>query len=104
MRWLSRALPPAASSSTAVALPSPRVTLPLLSLKALSRCTVPRVSTELVATATPFCCTLCPVRVMSPVLAWIRPLLITVPALLPGLRNVATSLPRVVERGLPLEP
>lgn len=85
-------------------LPWPRVTLELLSLAELSRCTVPRLSTEVVARATPFCCTWCPVRVISPVAAWIRPLLLTLPAWLPALRVLATSLPRVVEVVLPAVP
>ncbi len=41
---------------------------------------------------------------MSPWLAWISPLLRTVPAVLPAFRVVATSLPRVVEYGLPAVP
>ncbi|RMT84977.1 hypothetical protein ALP39_200005 [Pseudomonas marginalis pv. marginalis] len=64
----------------------------------------PRVSTEVLARATPFCCTWCPVRVTSPVEAMIRPLLITVPAVLPVFRLAATSLPRVVDRSLPAVP
>ncbi|CUI61446.1 Uncharacterised protein [Achromobacter xylosoxidans] len=82
----------------------PNTTLPLASLAEFSRCTVPRVVTDVVAMAAPCWRTSCPVSVMSPKGDWIRPVLAATPAWLPALRRADTSLPRVVERTLASDP
>ena len=102
VRWLSSAVVPLVSSTTAVVLPSPSVTLPAVPTAA--RCTVPRVFTEVLERMTPFCTTSRPASVTSPVGAWIRPVLTTRPALLSAASVTATSLPRVVEAWLPSVP
>ena len=64
----------------------------------VSKCTVPRWLTEVVETITPFCATCRPTSETSPVVAMIRPLLVTDPA--PA--ATVTSVPSVVEVRLPL--
>ena len=71
--------------------------LPPVSLAELSRCTVPRVVTVVLDTATPSWRTSWPVSVTSPVGAWINPVFATSPASLSALRRADTSLPRVVD-------
>ncbi len=104
-RWESSAVVlPSSSVTMAVTAPSPMRTVPLASLAEVSRWTVPRVLTVVVATATPFCRRSRPVSVMSPSRASSRPLLTTLPAVLSAMNCGATSLPRVVEKVLPSVP
>src|SRR3546814_7623048 len=56
--------------------------------------------TEVLASNTPACSMLLPVSVMSPVAAVIRPVLLALPAVLPGLNWTIISLPRVVDSRL----
>ncbi|MCY1559662.1 hypothetical protein D9M68_967200 [compost metagenome] len=86
------------SSSTAFSARPVTVTLLFASAADASRWIVPRVSTVVVASATPSCTTLRPASVMSPSGARSRPVLLTCPAVLSGRNCGATSLPRVVEK------
>ncbi|MNT41756.1 hypothetical protein D3C72_1781300 [compost metagenome] len=61
------------------------------------RCTVPRVSTDVLDSTTPPCTTSPPVSVTSPVAAWINPVFTT----RPGVPAGVTSLPFVVDTRLP---
>ncbi|MNU52124.1 hypothetical protein D3C71_411280 [compost metagenome] len=101
-RWLSSAVAPPVSSTMAVVLPSPNRTWPVAPVA--FRCTVPRVLTEVLERTTPPCTTSRPASVTSPVVAWISPVLRTVPAGLFVSSVTATSLPRVVEPRLPSVP
>ena len=65
---------------------------------------VPRWLTEVVETRMPSWVTAWPARVMSPCWASTRPVLVTVPLLLPLRSSGAISLPRVVEFWLALVP
>ncbi|MNL32460.1 hypothetical protein D3C87_1543110 [compost metagenome] len=94
-RWLSSATAPLRSSRMAVVLSAARVIAP--PSPAAVRCTVPRVSTDVLDSTTPACATLPPVRVTSPMAAWIRPVFWT----RPGVPAGVTSLPLVVDTRLP---
>ena len=94
-RWLSSASAPLRSSRMAVVPASARVILPPSPVA--FRCTVPRVSTEVLDSATPPCTTSPPVNVTSPSDAWIKPVFTT----RPGVPATLTSLPLVVELRLP---
>ncbi len=97
LRCTSSAVVALSSSRIAVTLPVSSVTLPAASAVSLSRCTVPRVWTEVVDTATPCWRTSRPVSVMSPCSACSSPVLRTSPAALPSRRSGVMVLPRVVE-------
>ena len=101
---LSRPVTAEASSSTAVTLPAPNVTLPVASLLRFSRWMAPRAPISVVATSTPSWRTAWPVIVMSPTGALIRPVLRTWPALLSVLSVALISTPVVVDLGLPSVP
>ena len=73
----------ALSGSMLVTLPGAKMMLPVVSSVPDSRCTVPRVSTEVVDITTPAWVTSWPTSVMSPRVAVMRPLL-TVSPTLPG--------------------
>ncbi|MNS85533.1 hypothetical protein D3C72_1194000 [compost metagenome] len=103
-RWLSRPVRADASTSTAVTLPAPSVTLPAASLARFSRWMAPRAVISVVATSTPSWRTAWPVIVMSPTGALIRPVLRTWPALLSVLSVALISTPVVVDLGLPSVP
>ena len=94
-RWLSSASAPLRSNRMAVVPPSAKVILPP-SPKAF-RCTVPRVSTDVLDSTTPPCTTSPPVSVTSPIAACIKPVFTTRPGVPPGV----TSLPLVVDARLP---
>ena len=79
----------------ALTLPRARVT-PAFS-PAAARWMLPRPLTVVLDNSMPSWRTLLPLSVMSPVAAWITPLLTTAPAPLPATRSISTSLPRVLE-------
>ncbi|MNK89751.1 hypothetical protein D3C87_1097700 [compost metagenome] len=102
-RWLSSAIVlPSSSTTMAVVAPRPRVTA--ASPPRALRCIVPRVAAVVDDSSTPSCRTSRPARVMSPSRAWIRPVLTTLPAVLAAANCGVTSLPRVVDSGLPSVP
>ncbi|CUI51508.1 Uncharacterised protein [Achromobacter xylosoxidans] len=98
LRWLSSALLPSSSISTAVTDCAPSTMLPCVSAAELSRWMVPRVRVVVVASATPSWRTSRPASVTSPSAAVIRPVLRTRPPVAPW--RGAISLPRVVDRVL----
>lgn len=87
-----------------MAVVAPRPTVTAASLPRALRCIVPRVAAVVEASSTPSWRTSRPVRVTSPSRAWIRPVLTTLPAVLPAANCGVTSLPRVVDSGLPSVP
>ena len=87
-----------------MAVVAPRPTVTAASLPSAFRWIVPRVAVVVLASSTPSWRTSRPARVISPSRAWIRPVLTTVPAVLAAANCGVTSLPRVVDKGLPSVP
>ena len=94
-RCTSSAVAPLSSMRMALTLPRPMVTL--ASAPAADRWMAPRPLTLVLDSSMPSWRSVLPLSVMSPPAAWIRPLLTTLPALLPATRSISTSLPRVLE-------
>ena len=104
LRWLSSAVLPSSSISTAVTDSGASTMLPLASEAEFSRWMVPRVRVVVVASATPSWRTWRPASVTSPSAATIRPVLRTRPPSWFAARRGAISLPRVVDRVFSLVP